>query len=117
MRVTVFLEQNNKQVKETNDQEKRSTYSYDELKSKYIDKKPTTSFKTKEITSGLSIFVTFVINMVVLLTIGIFLGLYIDNKLNTKPLFLLLLILLGIGAAFRNMIKAITSNDDDQRST
>jgi ATP synthase protein I len=35
------------------------------------------------------------------------LGRYIDNKLNTTPIFLIILLMLGIGGAFKGVYKTV----------
>lgn len=99
-----FLEQNNKN--------KQTKYTYEELKEKYIDNKSNSaSKKTKEIASDYNMIVSFVITIVLLIGIGILGGWYIDNYLNTKPLFIVILSLLGIAAAYRNLYVSVTRRD------
>ena len=45
------------------------------------------------------------INMVVCIGISVFIGIFIDNKLNTSPGFSILFIIFGIVAAFKNMYR------------
>jgi|SRR5690554_5206200 len=99
------------------DQEKRSKYSYEELKRKYIDKEPAKQTTTKEVTNALSIFIGFIFNMVLLIAAGLFIGYFIDKRLETTPIFMLLLTLLGIGAAFRNLIKSISAINRNKGSS
>lgn len=47
------------------------------------------------------------IMFVVCLAMGLFIGLYIDKWLGTKPWFTLIFIFLGIAAAFINMFRTI----------
>lgn len=95
------------------DQNERSTkYTYEELKRKYIDKEVPTYKKVKAVTNDYHVFISFIINLVILIALGGGCGYYLDQKFDTKPIMMLLLILLGIGAAFRNLVKAVTSSDD-----
>lgn len=41
------------------------------------------------------------------LVVGVFLGLYLDNKFRTKPAFTLLFILLGLISTFYNLFKIL----------
>ena len=43
------------------------------------------------------------ITMIVPIGLGLFLGAFLDRKLNTAPIFLIVFILLGIAAGFRNI--------------
>ncbi len=56
--------------------------------------------------------------MVIPIFLCFFVGIYLDEKLGTSPLFLVVFILLGVGASFRNLFKIILSkgveNSDKQ---
>lgn len=56
--------------------------------------------------------------MVVPIILGVWLGGMIDNKLGTGALFLILFIILGVGASFRNVylivIKQFEKKEDDK---
>lgn len=49
--------------------------------------------------------------IVVPLVAGVFIGVYLDKWLNTKPLFVLVFILLGTIASFYNLFKITTKKD------
>lgn len=55
------------------------------------------------ITKALSKLTQLGLNMVVSIGICFFIGQWIDQKLNTGNIFLVIFIILGIGAGFRNM--------------
>lgn len=87
------------------EREKKRRYTYDELKEKYIDQKvKTPSFLTKRSVQGFNLFIAFIFNMVFVTLLGIVIGYVLDRWLNTSPLFLIVMILLSIVAAFRNLI-------------
>jgi ATP synthase protein I len=46
---------------------------------------------------------------------GLFLGIWIDGKLETKPYFTLLLLLIGVAAGFRNLYVLIKSYFKDEQ--
>lgn len=46
-------------------------------------------------------------SMAVPIFLCVFLGIFIDNITNKSPLFLIIFILLGVGAAFRNLFYII----------
>ncbi len=46
---------------------------------------------------------------------GYFVGNWLDAKLNTEPLFILTLIILGFAAAFRALLKELDNLDNDNR--
>lgn len=56
--------------------------------------------------------------MVVPIVLGVWLGNFLDKKLGTSGLFLIIFILLGVGAAFRNVYllvyKEFKKKEDDQ---
>lgn len=45
------------------------------------------------------------VGITIIVTIGMcfFIGKWLDTKLNTQPIFLIIFILLGVGASFRNL--------------
>ena len=50
--------------------------------------------------------------------LGVFAGNFLDNKFNSSPWFLLLFIVLGVGAAFMNLYKFVmtmTKKDDNKK--
>lgn len=48
------------------------------------------------------------IMMIVPIIGGVYLGRWIDSRLNTQPIFLFVFILLGIGGSFTNLFKIAT---------
>lgn len=95
------------------EKEKLPKFTYEELKSKYIDQnevKPQS--QTKELATNLNLILSFIFNVLILSFAGIFIGLFIDNKLNTKPLFIIILTLLGLGGAFRNLMKSVVNHGE-----
>lgn len=56
--------------------------------------------------------------MVIPIILGVWLGGIIDNKLGTAPLFLIIFMILGVGAAFRNIYlvvyKQFEKKEDDK---
>ena len=99
------LEQNKKS-------ERKTKYSYEELKQKYIDEKEEIHFKKKRnLAKDYNMIVTFIISIVLYIGLGVFIGYYIDELLHTKPLFILILSFIGIGAAYRNLYVTITKHD------
>lgn len=49
-----------------------------------------------------------------LIVIGYFAGKWLDDKVNSKPLFVVVFILLGFASAIRTMIKEVTRADQDE---
>lgn len=95
------------------DGKKTPKFTYEELSEKYIDGKEESSFtKAKDITKDYNLVVTFIISILLYIGIGVFVGNYLDNLLNTKPLFILLFTFLGIGAAYRNLYVLIKKHDN-----
>lgn len=93
------------------DQDKKSKYTYEELRDKYVDQKPNaTNSNTKNLANDYNMIVSFIISVLLFIGIGLFAGNYLDNLWNTKPLFILIFIFLGIGAAYRNLYKSITKH-------
>lgn len=70
----------------------------------------------KSITKALSLVTQLGISMVVPIVICLFIGVFLDRSLNTSPLFLLVFILLGIGAGFRS-VYMLTKNFYDSKDT
>jgi len=91
------------------DKNNKPKYSYEELREKYIEKKEERNFPLREFSKDYSIIINFFVTVLVSIGLGLFLGLLLDNKLNTKPLFIILFTLLGIAASFRNLLKDINS--------
>ncbi|MCL2592165.1 MAG: AtpZ/AtpI family protein [Defluviitaleaceae bacterium] len=45
------------------------------------------------------------INMIVCIGLSVFIGVLLDRWINTSPLFVILFIIIGIAAAFKNMYR------------
>ena len=52
--------------------------------------------------------------MVTPILIGLFLGKWLDSKLNTQPIFLFVFIVIGVIAAFLNLFKIAIRNNKRQ---
>lgn len=63
--------------------------------------------------TGWAIVSNFGAQMIASIVIGFFVGKFIDGKLGTEPLFILLFIFLGIGAGFRNLYLAIIKGSEN----
>lgn len=48
------------------------------------------------------------ISMVLATFLGLYIGIYLDNKFSTKPWFTIIFLIIGIAAGFRNMYNLIT---------
>ena len=62
------------------------------------------------------------LSMVIPILLSTFIGIFLDNRTGLSPLFLLLFIVVGVGAAFRNLfqivnkeIKKEKQDDKDKR--
>lgn len=60
-------------------------------------------FLNKDSLKALAMLTQVAITMIVPIGLGLFTGAFLDKKLETAPIFLILFILLGIGAGFRNI--------------
>ncbi|WP_455539773.1 AtpZ/AtpI family protein [Terrisporobacter sp.] len=69
-----------------------------------MSKKKSTS---AQIAKALSLFSQLSIMMLVSIFGCFFIGKFIDNKLNTQPIFILIFLVLGIGGAFMSVYKTI----------
>jgi ATP synthase protein I len=57
------------------------------------------------------------LTMAISITLGALIGHYLDNKFNTDPWLLLVFLVFGIIAAYRNLIIMVRkARDDDQKS-
>ncbi len=66
-------------------------------------KKNLTKFDKKSVSRAYALLTTLAINLIVII-IGMFLlGNFLDKKFGTSPVFMFLCLLLGAGAAFRNI--------------
>ena len=63
--------------------------------------------KGAEIAQALSLLSQIGIMMVVSIVGCFFIGRFIDNKLNTEPIFMLIFLVLGIGGAFMSVYKTV----------
>lgn len=63
--------------------------------------------KSAQIAQALSLLSQLGIMMVVCIFGCFFIGKYIDNKLNTEPIFMLIFLVLGIGGAFMSVYKTV----------
>lgn len=63
--------------------------------------------KGAEIAQALSLLSQIGIMMVVSILGCFFIGRFIDNKLNTEPIFMLIFLVLGIGGAFMSVYKTV----------
>lgn len=55
------------------------------------------------------------ISMVTPILLGLYIGKKLDGWLNTSPLFLLILIILGIGASFTNLFKIVEKSSGNKK--
>jgi len=93
-------------------EERKPKYTYEELKEKYIDGKQSSDYvKTKQVADDYNMIVSFLISIMLFIGIGVFLGVLLDRRLDTEPLFIIVFTFLGIGAAYRNLFKSITKHD------
>lgn len=101
---------------ESLEQNKKSKFSYDELKEKYIDQKVKPHFliSKKGGLTSLNIVISFIVILITLLGLGFIIGFYLDRWLGTKPIFMLICIFLGIAGAFRNLIYWILKQEDSK---
>ncbi len=60
--------------------------------------------------SNLSLITYIGVHMTVPIVAGLFAGQWIDNKLNTSPIFLFVFIILGVVVAFMNLFKVATKD-------
>ena len=59
--------------------------------------------KSSTLAKALSLISQLGINMITPILICTFIGVYLDEKMSTTPLFTIIFILLGTGGAFRNL--------------
>lgn len=55
------------------------------------------------------------IHLVISSVVGLFAGLYIDKWLHTKPVFMFLFFLIGLGAGFRQIYREIKKIDQNSK--
>ncbi len=82
-------------------------YTYEQLSNKYLEKTPNNNdkHKVKEFASDYQMIVSFLVTIIILTSLGVFLGYKLDKKLNTTPLFIIIFTFLGIAASYRNLFK------------
>ncbi len=56
--------------------------------------------------SGYGMAIRMAVELVAALGVSVFLGLWIDGELNTAPLFLIIFLIMGMGAGFINVVRA-----------
>ncbi len=59
--------------------------------------------------SGYGMAIRMSVELVAALGVSVFLGLWIDGELNTAPLFLIIFLIMGMGAGFINVVRAAGS--------
>lgn len=59
---------------------------------------------------------SFIYEMIVFIVLMTLLGVFLDDLLNTKALFTIVLILLGMAAAFRNLYKRMIKKGDSNET-
>jgi len=58
--------------------------------------------------SGYGMAIRLAIEMVAALGVSVFLGIWIDGELGTAPLFIMIFLVMGMGAGFINVYKAVS---------
>lgn len=56
------------------------------------------------------------IMMIVPIGFGVFAGNFLDNKFGTTPLWLIVMIILGVGSSFRNLMKLATTKSKEYKN-
>jgi ATP synthase protein I len=98
----------------TENKDEKPKYTYEQLKEKCLDEKKAVEKEkntTKQFAQDYQMIVSFMLTLIILILGGVFLGKYLDEKLNTSPLFILLFTFLGIAASYRNLFKDASKND------
>jgi ATP synthase protein I len=62
----------------------------------------------RAMSSGYGMALRLAIEMVAALGVSVFLGLWIDGKLGTAPLFMIIFLIMGMGAGFINVYRAVS---------
>lgn len=90
---------------EKNDKDK-PIYTYEQLRDKYLNKKTLSKEKSKSkgIGKAYAVITSFIFTLVITIFAAIFLGTYLDELLNTKFVFMISFLIIGIIASFRNLI-------------
>lgn len=68
-----------------------------------MKKKKIVKTDIKGVSRAYGLLTTLAINMILIIGAMFFLGVFIDKKLDTSPIFMFIFLLLGIASAFRNM--------------
>ncbi len=66
-------------------------------------KKKLTKLDKTSVSRAYSLLTTLALNLVVIIVSMFFIGVFLDKKLGTSPLFLFIFLLIGMGASFRNL--------------
>jgi F0F1-type ATP synthase assembly protein I len=67
-----------------------------------------------KIMQGIALITQIGISMIVPIILGIFIGRFLDNLIDTNNIFLFVFIIIGVGAAFLNLFK-VGLRDQDKR--
>jgi F0F1-type ATP synthase assembly protein I len=67
-----------------------------------------------KIMQGIALITQIGISMIVPIILGIFIGGFLDNLIDTNNIFLFVFIIIGVGAAFLNLFK-VGLRDQDKR--
>ncbi|MBF4694547.1 AtpZ/AtpI family protein [Fusibacter ferrireducens] len=71
---------------------------------------------TKSIMENLALISQVGIMMVVPIGFGVFAGNFLDNKFGTTPIWLVIMIVIGVGAAFRNLMQLATTKSKEYKN-
>ncbi len=66
-------------------------------------KKKLTKFDKKSVSRAYALLTTLAVNLIVIIVGMFLLGIYLDKKFETAPIFMFICLVLGVGAAFRNL--------------
>ena len=77
-----------------------------------IDSSEQNNNKNKKIKNGYIIFTQFILEVICFMLIAVFLGLYLDKLLNTKCLFLIVLVLILGFVPIYNLVKRMNVSGD-----
>ena len=71
---------------------------------------------TKSTMENLALISQVGIMMIVPVVFGVFAGNFLDVKFNTSPIFLIIMIILGVGSAFRNLMHLATTKSKEYKN-
>ncbi|GAU75715.1 AtpZ/AtpI family protein [Fusibacter sp. 3D3] len=71
---------------------------------------------TKSTMENLALISQVGIMMIVPIGFGVFAGDFLDDHFGTTPLFLIIMIVLGVGASFRNLMKLATTKSKEYKN-